>query len=78
MIALVLLFRICLAGCLLGIVATIYFCWDWRDVGSSLLNLFVAAGLIAASIYCLKTFIGAMGDELDRRIIWLSIFVIVG
>ena len=64
----VLLFRTCLVGCLLGIVATIYFLLGLAGyVGSPLLNLFVAASLVAASIFFLKAFIGALGaDELDR------------
>jgi Dolichyl-phosphate-mannose-protein mannosyltransferase len=76
----VLLFRICLVGCLLGIVATIYFLLGLAGlVGSSLLNLFVAAGLVAASIYCLKTFIGALWEtNWIGRFIWLSIFVVIG
>ena len=75
-----LLFRTCLVGCLLGIVATIYFLLGLAGyVDSSLLNLAVAASLIAASIFFLKTFIGLLWQtSWTGRIIWLSILVILG
>jgi hypothetical protein len=76
----VLLFRTCLVGCLLGIVATIYFLLGLAGyVDSVLLNLLVAASLIAASIFFLKSFIGALWQtSWTGRIIWLSIVVILG
>jgi hypothetical protein len=75
-----LLFRTCLVGCLLGIVATLYFLLGLAGyVGSFLLNLLVAASLVAASIFFFETFIRAVGQtSWTGRIIWLSILVIIG
>ena len=76
----VLLFRTCLAGCLLGIVATIYFLLGLAGyVGSPLLNLFVAASPVAAAIFFLNAWIGALGQA-NRigRVLWLSIVIILG
>ena len=75
----VLLFRTCLVGCLLGIVGTIYFLLGLAGyVGSSLLNLFVAASLVAATVFFLAAFIGALWEtNWVGRILWLSIFVIL-
>jgi Dolichyl-phosphate-mannose-protein mannosyltransferase len=75
-----LLFRTCVVGCLLGTVATIYFLLGVAGyVDSSLLNLLVATSLLAASIFFLKTFIGALGQtNWTGRIIWLFILVILG
>ena len=76
----VLLFRTCLVGCLLGSVGTIYFLLGLAGyVGSSLLNLFVAASLVAATVFFLAAFIGALWEtNWVGRILWLSIFVILG
>ena len=76
----VLLFRTCLVGCLLGIVGTIYFLLGLAGyVGSSLLNLFVAASLVAATVFFLAAFIGVLWEtNWVGRILWLSIFVILG
>jgi len=75
-----LLFRTCLVGCLLGIVATIYFFLGWAGyVDNSILNLTIAGSLIAASIFFLKSFIGVLWQtRWIGRIIWLSILVILG
>ncbi len=76
----VLLFRTCLVGCLLGIVATIYFLLGLAGyVGSPLLNLFVAGSPVAAAIFFLNAWIGALGQA-NRigRVLWLSIVVILG
>ncbi|HSF56564.1 MAG TPA: hypothetical protein VLD83_00680, partial [Candidatus Binatia bacterium] len=75
-----LLFRTCLVGCLLGIVATIYFLLGLAGyVNSVLLNLAVAASLVAASIFFLTSFIGGLWQtSWIGRIIWLSILVILG
>jgi 4-amino-4-deoxy-L-arabinose transferase-like glycosyltransferase len=75
-----LLFRTCLVGCLLGGVATIYFVLGWAGyVGSTLLNLLVAATLIGASGFFLKAFFEALGQtNWIGRIIWLAIFLILG
>ena len=76
----VLLFRTCLVGCLVGIVGTIYFLLGLAGyVGSSLLNLFVAASLVAATVFFLAAFIGVLWEtNWVGRILWLSIFVILG
>ena len=76
----VLLFRTCLVGCLLGIVATIYFLLGLAGyVGNSLPNLFVAASLVAATIFFLKAFIDALSEtNWVGRIIWLSILFVLG
>jgi hypothetical protein len=74
----VLLFRTCLVGCLLGIVGTIYFLLGLAGyVGSSLLNLFVAASLVGATVFFLAAFVSALWEtNWVGRILWLSIFVI--
>ena len=76
----VLLFRTCLVGCLLGIVGTIYFLLGLAGyVGSSLLNLFVAASLVGATVFFLAAFASALWEtNWVGRILWLSIFVILG
>ena len=76
----VLLFRTCLVGCLLGIVATIYFLLGLAGyIGNSLPNLFVAASLVAATIFFLKAFIDALLEtNWVGRIIWLSIVFVLG
>jgi len=76
----VLLFRTSLVGCLLGIVATIYFLLGLAGyVGNSLLNLFVAASLIAATTFFLKAFTGALLEtNWIGRTIWLSILFVLG
>jgi hypothetical protein len=76
----VLLFRTCVVGCLLGSVGTIYFLLGLAGyVGSSLLNLFVATSLVAATVFFLTAFIGALWEtNWVGRILWLSIFVILG
>jgi Dolichyl-phosphate-mannose-protein mannosyltransferase len=74
-----LLFRTCLAGSLLGSVGTIYFLLGLAGyVGSSLLNLFVAASLIAATVFFLTAFVGAFW-ETNRvgRVFWLAIFIVL-
>ncbi|HXV84117.1 MAG TPA: phospholipid carrier-dependent glycosyltransferase [Candidatus Binatia bacterium] len=75
----ILLFRTGLVGCLLGIVATIYFLLGLAGyVGSSLLNLFVAGSLIATTAFCCKAFIGAFREtNWVGRLIGLCIFVIL-
>ena len=64
----VLLFRTCLVGFLLGIVGTIYFLLGLAGyVGSLLLNLFVAASLVAATVFFLAAFMRILlGDQLGR------------
>src|SRR6266478_2157978 len=76
----VLLFRTCLVGCLLGVVATIYFFLGLTGyVGNSLPNLFVAASLVAATIFFLKAFIGNfLETNWVGRLIWLSILFVLG
>ena len=75
----VLLFRTCLAGCLLGIVGTIYFLLGLAGyVGSALLNLFVVASLVSAAIFFLAAFASALWEtNWVGRILWLFIFVIL-
>jgi hypothetical protein len=75
-----LLFRICLVGCLLGIVATIYFLFGLSGyVDGFLLNLLVAASLLAASIFFFQNLIRAVGQtSWTARILGLAILVIVG
>ena len=72
----VLLFRTCLVGCLLGIVGTIYFVLGLAGyVGSSLLNLFVAASLVGATVFFLSGLVERpMGDQLDRTDLLVSHF----
>lgn len=67
-------------GCLLGIVATIYFFLGWAGyVGSSLPNLLVAISLIGASGFFLKAFFEVLGQtHWIGRIIWLTILGILG
>src|SRR4029453_10331610 len=76
----VLLFRTCLVGCLLGIVGTIYFLLGLAGYVCSLfLNLFVARSLVAATVFFLAAFIGVLWEtNWVGRILWLSIFVILG
>ena len=76
----VLLFHTCLVGCLLGIVATIYFLLGLAGyVGSPLLNLFVAASFVAAVFFFLKSLLGALGQvNWIGRILWLAILIILG
>jgi hypothetical protein len=77
----VLLFRTCAVGCLLGVVGTIYFLLGLAGyVGNSSLNLFVAASLIAATIFFLKALIEALWESSFwiSRLLWLAIFVILG
>jgi len=75
----VLLFRTCLVGCLLGVVATIYFLLGLAGyVDSSLLNLFVAVSLVAATVFFFTAFIGILREATwVGRLIGLSIFVIL-
>jgi hypothetical protein len=75
----VLLFRTCLVGCLLGSVGTIYFLLGLAGyVGSSLLNLFVAISLVAATVFFLTAFVGALSEtNWVGRVFWLSIFIIL-
>jgi hypothetical protein len=75
-----LLFRICLVGCLLGIVATVYFLLGLAGyVDGFLLNLLVAVSLLAASIFFFQNLIRAIGQtSRTGRILGLSILVIVG
>ena len=75
----VLLFRTGLVGCLLGIVATIYFLLGLAGyVGSSLLNLFVAVGLVAAAAFFCKAFIDALKEtNWVGHIIGVAILVIL-
>jgi hypothetical protein len=75
-----LLFRTCLVGCLLGMVATIYFLLGLAGyVHSLLLNLLVAASLAAASSFFFIVFAGAFRQtNWIGRTIWLSIFIILG
>ena len=75
----VLLFRTGLAGCLLGIVATIYFLLGLAGyVGSSLLNLFVAVSLVAAAAFFCKAFIDALKEtNWVGHIIGVAILVIL-
>ena len=74
-----LLFRTCLAGSLLGSAGTIYFLLGLAGyVGSSLLNLFVAASLIAATVFFLTAFVGAFWDtNWVGRVFWLAIFIVL-
>src|SRR5262245_61318986 len=74
-----LLFRTCLVGSLLGSVGTIYFLLGLAGyVGSSLLNLFVAASLIAATVFFLTAFVGVFWEtNWVGRIFWVSIFIIL-
>jgi Dolichyl-phosphate-mannose-protein mannosyltransferase len=76
----VLLFRTCAVGCLLGIVGTVYFLLGLAGyVGNAIANLFVAASLIAATIFVLKAFIGTLRESPGvGRLLWLAIFVILG
>src|ERR1700741_5230762 len=75
----VLLFRTSLIGCLLGIVGKIYFVLGLAGyVGSSLLNLFVAASLIGATVFFLSGLLSALWEtNWVGRIFWLAIFVIL-
>jgi hypothetical protein len=75
----VLLFRTGLVGCLLGIVATIYFLLGLAGyVGSPLLNLFVAVSLAGAAAFFFKAFIAAVRQaNWVGRILGLSILVIL-
>ena len=75
----VLLFRTSLIGCLLGIVGTIYFVLGLAGyVGSSLLNLFVAASLVGATVFFLSGLVSALWEtNWIGRIFWLAIFVIL-
>lgn len=75
----VLLFRTCLVGCLLGIVGTIYFLLGLVGyVGSSSLNLFVAASLVGATVFFLSGLVSALWEtNWVGRIFWLAIFVIL-
>ena len=75
----VLLFRTCLVGCLLGIVGTIYFLLGLAGyVGSSSLNLFVAASLVGATVFFLSGLVSAVWEtNWVGRIFWLAIFVIL-
>jgi hypothetical protein len=72
--------RTCLVGCLLGIVATIYFLLGLAGyVGSLILNLFVAGSLVAAAIYFVNAWIGVLGVAHGiGRVLWLSILFILG
>ena len=76
----ILLFRTCAVGCLLGIVGTVYFLLGLTGyVGNSIANLFVAASLVAATIFFLKAFIGTLWESPRvGRLLWLAIFVILG
>lgn len=76
----ILLFRTCAVGCLLGIVGTVYFLLGLAGyVGNSIANLFVAASLVAATIFFLKAFIGTLWESPRvGRLLWLAIFVILG
>src|SRR5262245_64950851 len=73
-----LLFRTCLVGCLLGSVGTIYFLLGLAGyVGTSLLNLFVAASLIAATVFFLTAFVGAFwATNWVGRVFWVAIFFV--
>ncbi len=76
----VLLFRTCLVGFLLGIVGTIYFLLGLAGyVVSSLLNLFVAASLVVATVFFLAAFVRIPREtNWVGWILWLAIFVILG
>ena len=76
----ILLFRTCAVGCLLGIVGRVYFLLGLTGyVGNSIANLFVAASLVAATIFFLKAFIGTLWESPRvGRLLWLAIFVILG
>jgi hypothetical protein len=75
----VLLFRTGWVGCLLGIVATIYFLLGLAGyVGSPLLNLFVAVSLAGAAAFFFTAFIAAVRQaNWVGRILGLSILVIL-
>lgn len=75
----ILLFRTGLIGCLLGIVATIYFLLGLAGyVGSSLLNLFVAGSLGLATAFFCQAFISAFKEaNWVGHLIGLSIFAIL-
>jgi hypothetical protein len=75
----VLLFCTGLVGCLLGIVATIYFFLGLAGyVGSPLLNLFVAVSLAGAAAFFFKAFIAAVRQaNWVGRILGVSILVIL-
>src|SRR5262245_17556348 len=74
-----LLFRTCLVGCLLGSVGTIYFLLGLAGyVDSFLLNLFIAASLVAATVFFLIAFVGALSDtNWVGRVFWVAIFIIL-
>jgi Dolichyl-phosphate-mannose-protein mannosyltransferase len=75
----VLLFHTGWVGCLLGIVATIYFLLGLAGyVGSPLLNLFVAVSLVGAAAFFFKAFIAAVRQaNWVGMILGLSILVIL-
>jgi hypothetical protein len=74
-----LLFRTCLAGCLLGLVGTIYFFAGLAGyVRNPLVNLFVAASVIGAALWFLSAFL-VMPLETNwvGRGIWIVITIIM-
>jgi hypothetical protein len=75
----VLLFRISIAGILLGIVATLYFFAGLAGyVGSLPLNLMVAAALAGAAFFFLYEFYESFCEtNWLGRLIWLTIFLIL-
>ena len=74
-----LLFRTCLAGCLLGVVGTIYFFFGLAGhVNNPFLNLFVAASVIGAALLFLHAFLIIPWEtNWVGRGIWVAITVIV-
>jgi hypothetical protein len=69
-----------LAGCLLGAIGTIYFFAGLAGyVGNTLLNVAVAASVIAAALFFLYAFFETLRDtNWVGRTIWLATFVILG
>jgi dolichyl-phosphate-mannose-protein mannosyltransferase len=75
-----LLFRISLAGILLGVVATLYFLAGLAGyVGNTLLNVLVAANLAAAALFFLTVFFQSLREtNWVGRTFWLAVLVILG
>ena len=75
-----LLLRTAVAGCLLGIVATIYFLAGLAGfIDSLLLNVFVAAALVAAAFFFFHAFFATLG-AINRlgRALGLAILAVIG
>jgi hypothetical protein len=74
------LFQASLLGCLLGVVATIYFLFGLAGyVGNIGLDLFVAASLALSVLFFLSAFVQTVFQtHWLGRILWLAILIIVG